>query len=129
MSTHKTSSSSNGNGNRLVGWLVSYQLEDLGKAYEIRVGRTLIGGKGSGNGRMIALDTRDVSSPHVAMNASPKHRLMAQDVFSESGSFVARADSGDERPLSGPTELKHGDWLRIGTSMRFQVCLIEGVSR
>ncbi|MBX7138894.1 MAG: hypothetical protein K1X83_13040 [Oligoflexia bacterium] len=114
---------------RLIGWLISYDLDALGKAYEIRAGRTLIT-SGNGDGRRtITISSSDLSAPHLAMNASAKHTLQVQDIFSEAGSFITRNGSSEEQPLSGPAEIKHGDWLRIGTKARFQLCLIDGPAR
>jgi len=115
--------------NRLVGWLVSYQMDQLGRFFEIRSGRTIVSFDKAGAGRMITVDENGVSSPHLAINASARHRVMILDIFSENGSFITKSATGQERKVDGPTELEHGDWLRIGDKTRFQVCLIDGPSR
>jgi len=115
--------------NRLVGWLVSYALDQDGFTYEIRSGRTLIGSGKKNNGiRLLTLEENTISDPHLAMNASTKHRVYVQDIFSDAGSFIVRSASGREEDINGPVELKHGDWIKIGKNTRFQVCLIDGPS-
>ena len=110
---------------RLVGWLVSYGIDTLGAAYEIRAGRLLITSTPSSDLRTIAVTERSVSSPHMAVNATPKHRVVIQDIFSEHGTFITKNGDEQEQRVSGPTPLDHGDRLRIGETMRFQVCLID----
>jgi len=112
---------------RLIGWLVSYGLDDNGAAYEIRAGRCLLGRSGAEGA--ISLEDDSISSPHLALNATTKHRVMVQDIFSEHGSYLKRGDADKESTISGPVEISHGDWLRIGNSTRFQVCLIDGPRR
>ena len=111
---------------RLIGWLVSYADDSRGAAHEIRSGRSFISSDELPNTRIITIAERDISSPHLALNASPRHRVMVQDIFSESGSYLIRGRSGDEIAVRGPTEIEHGDWIRVGAHTRFQVCLIDG---
>lgn len=112
--------------NRLIGWLVSYEMDSMGKAYEIRTGRTFIGSDDiAPDQNFIALADETICSMHSAMNASPRHRVVVQDIFSEHGTFLSRAGSNSEKPVNGPIELEHGDWIRIGNKIRFQLCLID----
>lgn len=115
--------------NRLVGWLVSYSADELGAAHEIRSGRSFISSQESGPDRVMAVVDSTVSAPHLALKATPKHRVMVQDIFSDHGSYIVRGDSQKEYPITGPTEIKHGDWIRVGQKIRFQVCLIDGPTR
>jgi len=129
MNTHAESYETTQSENRLVGWLVSYGLDDLGVAYEIRSGRSFISNKDPGPMRTMMVVDSSISTPHLALKANPRHKVMVQDIFSEHGSFITRADAGKEYPITGPTEIKHGDWLRVGQNVRFQVCIIDGPSR
>lgn len=115
--------------NRLVGWLVSYARDEQGAYHEIRSGRTLISAEKSSDTRIITVTERDISAPHLAMSASVRHRVLIQDIFSERGSYLTRADGTSETKVTGPIEVEHGDWLRIGDGTRFQVCLIDGPGR
>ncbi len=115
-------------GNRLVGWLVSYEMDKMGKAFEIRAGRTLISAE-NGKGRFITVADTQLSSPHMAISASQKHRVLVQDIFSDDGSFLTRSDADKESPINSPIEVGHGDWIRVGAKTRFQVCLIDMPAR
>ena len=110
---------------RLVGWLISYGLNDQGVAYEVRSGRTFLGSQDDTGNPTIVVAESSIDTPHLAIKANQKHRVLVQDVFSRSGTFIQRGDSDQEERLEGPIELGHGDWLRIGSSTRFQFCLIQ----
>ncbi len=111
---------------RLIGWLVSYALDEKGVSFELRAGRFLVSSKEIDPGFTIVLNTDDISAPHLALSASPKHTLTVQDIFSEQGSFLVRKGSKEEIVIDGPVQVEHGDWIKIGKSNRFQVCLIDG---
>ncbi|RMG45275.1 MAG: FHA domain-containing protein [Candidatus Dadabacteria bacterium] len=121
-------SKKNGN-DRLIGWLVSYQLDKMGKAYELRSGRSFIASRPVENEPTISIDEQDIDTPHLALSASKNHKLMAQDIFSSGGSYLKRCQSDEEVQLGSPVQLKHGDWIRIGEKIRFQVCLINGAGK
>lgn len=114
-------------GTRLVGWLVSYENDLRGESHEIRSGRSFISSAALPDNRNLVLEVEDISNPHIAFNASEQHRVMVQDVFSDSGTFLVRGGSGQELVVRGPTEVQHGDWLRIGSKTKFQVCLIDQI--
>lgn len=112
---------------RLIGWLVSYEKDSKGEMHEIRTGRSFISAQDMPHDRAITLDAQDISTPHMALSGTAQHRLMVQDIFSSAGSFLIRGRSGEEVIVRGPTELQHGDWLKVGESTKFQVCLIDRV--
>ncbi|MCB0334046.1 MAG: hypothetical protein KDD55_11140 [Bdellovibrionales bacterium] len=114
---------------RLIGWLVSYQNDEMGESHEIRSGRTLISSKNGLDGKVIELHEQSIAAPHSAMNASPQHQLVLQDIFSPSGTFLQRSADKDESKVNGPIEVHHGDWIRIGEQTKFQVCLIDAPHR
>lgn len=118
---------SNRKTNRLVGWLVSYGMDAHGAAFEIREGRTLItAGKSEGD-HTISIREETVSTPHAAINAVVRDNVvLVQDIFSDCGTFITRNGERDDVPVEGPIVLQHGDWLHIGETVRFQVCLIDG---
>ena len=122
MSTQKPSG-------RLVAWLVSYAQEKKGTTFEIRTGRSLVSSDDLGSDRLLLVTGKGVSSPHAALSANTKHRILLQDIFTEHGTYITRSDSTEERKVSSPTELHHGDWIRVGEKIRFQVCMIDGTSR
>ena len=121
--------------NRLLGWLVSFGIDQRGAAFEIRAGRTILtagtaagiaAGTGS-EGHTITVRDETVSTPHAAINAVARDQVvLIQDIFSDYGTFITRAGERDESPVEGPVVLRHGDWIHIGETIRFQVCLIDG---
>ena len=115
--------------NRLVGWLVSYALDSKGKTFEIRAGRSLLSSEGSRETRVITVADDSIAAPHAALSASVRHRVMIQDIFSDSGTYVTKGAGQKEFKVSSPTEINHGDWVRVGDNVRLQVCLIDGPSR
>lgn len=115
--------------NRLVGWLVSYDGNDLGVFHELRAGRYILGSDKSNDKRMITLSEGTISGPHLALHAGANEKLTLQDIFSEHGTYVTKAGTKNEMPVKGPLELGHGDWIRIGRKIKFQVCLIHGGSK
>jgi len=113
---------------KLVGWLVSFGLDAAGEYFELRSGRTLISANNSNDNSTITLSENSVSSPHMAVSASASHKLLIQDIFSRHGTYITKSDDKEETRLEGPTQVEHGDWIRIGQNTRFQVCLIDGAS-
>ncbi len=124
-----THNNNNKKNNRLVGWLVSYQNAERGSYYELREGRSFVGSGIIQGERIISMDSKEFSTAHAVLNASPEHRVMIQDIFSQSGTFVSKSGHSDEVPANGPIELSHGDWIRLGNNLKFQVCLIDGCSK
>lgn len=110
---------------RLVGWLVSYGLNERGLAHEVRSGRTFLGSEDDSLGMAIVVDDSSIDSLHLAIKANQKHRVVIQDVFSSTGTFIQRVGTDQEARLEGPTEIEHGDWIRVGNSTRFQFCHIQ----
>lgn len=119
-------SNSNRNSNRLVGWLVSYQLDEQGFFHEIRAGRSMITSEKIQGVKVLSLTDKSISKPHAAVKATPRHKVLLVDIFSENGSYIQRSGSDNENMVTGPVKLEHGDWIRIGNNNRFQVCLIDG---
>ena len=112
--------------NRLVGWLISYALDEMGASFELRAGRSFITSEKKGDRHTISIQENSISQPHAALNALGQEKILFfQDVFSERGSFITRAGSPKEEQICGPIELKHGDWIRIGEATKFQVCLLK----
>lgn len=116
------------NQNRLIGWLVSYALDEKGFSYKLIAGRTFIAQSKNSEIRTLSIDDDSISSPHLVLKAGNDNKLYAEDIFSDFGSFVQHPN-GDEEQIFGPTELSHGDWIRIGNDTRLQVCLIDGQSK
>jgi len=116
------------NTERLVGWLVSYDLDENGYSFQILSGRTFISKEALGLEKEIEIQDDSLSTPHLVLLATQDHTLYVEDIFSEAGTYYQRGND-TEKQIWEPTELKHGDWLIIGNNIRFQVCLIDGQSK
>ena len=121
------SPNSGADGRRLVGWLVSYGQNEMGASYELRSGRCFISSAEVGEATIL-VDDEHVCSPHAALKTSRKHAIVLQDVFSKYGTYLSKGDNKETR-LAAPVNLEHGDWIRVGESTRFQVCIIDGPSK
>lgn len=100
-------------GQKLVGLLVTYDTDPMGKIYEIREGRTLIGRAQSNN---ICINTdSNLSSTHLLILYVPAEGIFwAEDQKSSNGTFI------NGNFARGLTELHTNDLIVIGaTKLRF----------
>lgn len=92
---------------RLVGWLVSYDIEPKGKAFPLYEGRQTFGRDASND---IAIEDTQLSKEHAVI-LYRKGRFIFEDRLSTNGSIV----NGKE--TLGQIELQHGDILEMGQHM------------
>jgi len=100
-------------GNRLVGWLVSFDLDPAGKDFKIFEGRTKIGRNSANN---IIIDKPEISDDHVLL-LSRDNKIIIQDQLSANGTYL-NGKKVDER-----TELKDDDVIKLG-SISFKIKII-----
>ena len=92
---------------KLVGWLVSYSLDELGVDYRLYEGRNIIGRNDECN---ITVDDGKVSGEHaVLLFRADKYSIT--DRQSSHGTFV----NGEDIDLE-PRYLKDGDKIRVGNT-------------
>lgn len=96
---------SEGDGKRLVGFLVSYTIDPAGKAFELREGRHLIGT--GGNATIVISGVSSLSSEH-AIILYRRGDFIIQDNLSTNGTFV------DGEEIFNPTVLTHGAQIKLG---------------
>ena len=115
----------NKNKNKLVGFLVAYDDDVLGEAYELRVGRYIIKNNELAQQKNeIIVNRDDVDSPHVAINVTNDNKIEVQDIFSKEGTYYLKESESVEKRLKGIVSLKHGDKIRIGASKQFQFSIL-----
>ena len=115
----------NKNKSKLVGFLVAYDDNELGEAYELRVGRYIVKNNGLTQEKNdIIVNRADVDSPHLAINVTQDNKIEVQDIFSKEGSYYLKESQTVEKRLKGVVSLKHGDKLRVGTSKHFQLSIL-----
>ena len=90
---------------KLVGWLVTYDINPAGTDYKLYVGRQLIGRRASND---IVLQQPGVSEDH-AIILYRDDKLVIQDNLSTNGTYV-NGKSIEER-----TELLNDDIIKVGT--------------
>lgn len=106
----------------LVAWFVYYQEDANGVATEIREGRFFLGSSRLKDNDIV-VQHESISTPHCLIKADPQKGVFVQDLMSENGTFVKRADSDDWTPVPVPEQLNHGDWLKLG-EYEVMVCII-----
>jgi hypothetical protein len=112
---------------KLVGFLVSYELDRLGRYIELREGRLLVSSEGSSTDNCLVISDPSVSSMHAIMRISANGAIMILDQLSEHGTKIKRCDSGKEEALLGDKgTLEHGDVVIFG-ECAYHVCILKGV--
>jgi hypothetical protein len=109
----------------LLGFMVSFDENPYGEAFEIREGRTIVSSDlPMSGGTVLLIEDASVGSMHAVLKAERDGTLILLDQLSESGTFV-RAQGGEEQQLSGDRAvIKHGDMVRFG-SRSFKVSLLD----
>lgn len=109
--------------NPLVGFLVTFDTNELGDYFVLRSGRLIISSEVSGKGSSLILKDESVSPMHAVLKVSDKG-IVVLDQLSENGTKIVRA-GGEEIELSGDkAEVLHGDEVSFG-DRNFKVCLVE----
>jgi pSer/pThr/pTyr-binding forkhead associated (FHA) protein len=100
-------------GNRLVGWIVSYDLDPAGKDFKIFEGRTKIGRSTVNN---IVIDKPEISDEHVLL-LNRDNKFIIQDQLSANGTFV------NGKKVEERNEVKDNDIIKLG-SISFKLKII-----
>jgi len=100
---------------KLVGFLISYISDPMGRYVELREGRLLVtSGESSSDSSLVILD-ESVSAMHAIMRISADGAILILDQLSEHGTRIRRADGGKVESLMGDkSSLGHGDVVIFG---------------
>jgi hypothetical protein len=95
----------------LMGFLVSFDGNELGRFWPMHQGRLIVGRSQSADGIDIAIDHGATSARHAQLIASAlPSRVSVQDLGSSNGTFI-----NDQRLAPGHAQLvAHGDRIRFG---------------
>jgi pSer/pThr/pTyr-binding forkhead associated (FHA) protein len=94
-----------------MGFLVSFDGNELGRFWPVHQGRLIVGRSQSTDGLDIAIDHGATSARHAQLIASAQpSRVSVQDLGSTNGTFI-----NDQRLAPGHVQLvAHGDRIRFG---------------
>ncbi|MCB0345647.1 MAG: FHA domain-containing protein [Bdellovibrionales bacterium] len=107
----------------LLGWLVHYDEDGDGEAIEIRTGRFFICNEQLKDTDLV-IDDDSLSTPHCVVKASFGEGLIVQDLLSEAGTFIKRAEEDNFLQYEEAVPVEHGDWVRLG-NYEMLVCLVD----
>ena len=108
----------------IVGFLVSFDKNENGDVFELRVGRMIVSSEHAGAGNCLLLQDETVSPMHAILRVNKGGMVQVLDQLSEHGTKIRRFGSGDEDELSGDKSgLEHGDVVIFG-KREFTVCII-----
>jgi len=94
---------------KLVGWLVSYTLDEMGYDYRLYEGKNVIGSK-PGN-EVSLIQDNSVSGVHATILYRNK-KFLLRDEFSTNGTFLNNKIVEEETPI-----LKDGDIIKVGNTI------------
>lgn len=106
----------------LVGWFVGFADNPKGEAEELRSGKFFIGRQQLRDDDMV-IDKEGISTPHCLIAVDGDGTLRVQDLMSENGTLLQRADGGEFEAIGDVVEIEHGDKLRLG-SYEVTICLL-----
>lgn len=101
---------------KLVGWLVSYTLDEMGLDYRLFEGKNVIGA--NVNCEVSVIQDKSVSSTHATI-LFRNNKFLLRDEFSTNGTFLNGEIVEDNTP-----QLKDGDIIKVGnTVFKFKVAI------
>lgn len=109
----------------VVGFLVSYDVNENGEFIPLRVGRLIITSEASTNGgNYFLIKDESVSPMHAILRIGASGEVQVLDQLSEFGTKIKHL-SGEEDQLSGEKgSLHHGDIVSFG-NRTYNVCIVE----
>jgi hypothetical protein len=117
--SHTASADSNG---ILSAWFVDFS-NLKGQAHELRSGKYFLTSKSLKASDLI-IEHKSISTPHAMLVVKPQSGVIVQDLMSETGVYVARANSATKyEKIEDRTTLNHGDKVRFG-ELEFVLVLI-----
>lgn len=109
----------------IAGFLVSFDKNPNGSAFELRSGRLIVSSEPAPNGNYLLIEDESVSPMHAILRISALGEIQVLDQLSEFGTKIKRLGSAEEEELSGDkSSLEHGDIIRFG-ERSFSVCLVQ----
>lgn len=108
----------------IVGFLVSFDKNQNGDVFPLRVGRMIVTSENSAGGNCLLLEDESISPMHAILRVNRGGDVQLLDQLSEHGTKIRHCGSDKEEELSGDkSTLGHGDIVRFG-ARTFYVCFI-----
>ena len=108
----------------VVGFLVSYDNDENGEAFELRQGRIIVTCDKAAHGDYLVISDESVSPMHAILRVTGGGEVQVLDQLSEYGTKIKRLGSEDVEDLSGErSPVGHGDLLYFG-KRSFHVCMV-----
>jgi hypothetical protein len=100
---------------KLVGFLVSYAVDSMGRYIELREGRLLVTSGQTSTDSCFVIAHETVSPMHAIMRISADGSILILDQLSEHGTRIQRGQTGKEEALMGDkSTICHGDVVIFG---------------
>lgn len=109
---------------KLVGFMVSFDKNEFGEFYPLKVGRLIITSEVTASGgNYLLLVEESVSPMHAIMRISPNGEVQILDQLSEYGTKIKHLDGSTEELSGEKSILAHGDIVSFG-DRSFHIVLI-----
>ncbi|NMC63435.1 MAG: FHA domain-containing protein, partial [SAR324 cluster bacterium] len=108
----------------IVGFLVSYDNEENGEAFELRQGRVIVTSEKAAHGDYFVIADETVSPMHAILRITSTGEVQVLDQLSEFGTKIKRLGFDETEDLSGErSPVGHGDVVWFG-KRSFHVCMV-----
>lgn len=112
---------------KLIGFLVSFDVEPNGEVSELRVGRWILTNKVVSDSNCVVVVDDSISQLHAIVRVTADGKVQILDQLSEVGTGITRVGSEEEEELVGAMALVgHGDKIRFGKRI-FYLCLLPSI--
>lgn len=112
---------------KLVGFLVSFEVDRFGTYIELREGRLLVSCERGASDNCVVISHASISPMHAILRVASDGTILILDQLSEHGTKIKRCSSGKEETLLGDkSNLEHGDVVKFG-ECAYHVCILKGI--
>lgn len=109
---------------KLIGFMVSFDRNEFGEFYPLKVGRLIITSEvAASGGNYLLLSEESVSPMHAIMRISQNGEVQILDQLSEYGTKIKHTDGSTEELSGEKSILSHGDIVSFG-DRSFHILLI-----
>lgn len=108
----------------VLGFLVSYDVDDNGEVFELRQGRVIVTSERAAHGDYLVIADESISPMHAILRITGAGEVQVLDQLSEFGTKIKRLGLETMEDLSGErSPVGHGDVIYFG-KRSFHVCMV-----